>query len=110
MEAGHTKLCEVKSFLERDIDIWLSEELRVNPAFSRWFCQQVGLPADEIEHPAIRTRISVMGENGETDVEALFHLASGRTIALLIENKIEHSLTSDQVERYFDRGRCGIRY
>lgn len=102
--------CEVRSFAERDIDIWLSEELRVSPEFSGWFCQQAGLPADEIEHPAIRTRVSVMGENGETDVEALFRLKSGRIIALLIEDKIEHSLKADQIERYFDRGRYGVRY
>ena len=110
MQTDRIGLCEVRSFAERDIDIWLSEELRVNPVFSGWFCQQVGLPMDDIEHPAIRTRVSVMGENGETDVEALFRLKSGRSIALLIENKIEHSLNSDQVERYFDRGRYGVRY
>jgi hypothetical protein len=110
MQIGRLSFCEVRSFAERDIDIWLSEELRVNPTFSAWFCQQIGLPVDDIEHPAIRTRVSVMGENGETDVEALFRLKSGRIIAILIENKIEHSLKSDQVERYFDRGRYGVRY
>jgi hypothetical protein len=104
------RICEIISFAERDIDVWLAEELRVDPAFSGWFCRRVGLPVDDIEHPAIRTRISVMGENGETDVEALFRLKSGSILALLIEDKIEHSLTANQIARYFDRGRFGIRY
>ena len=102
--------CEVRSFAERDIDMWLSEELRVNSEFSRWFCQEANLPSDDIEQPAIRTRVSVMGENGETDVEALFRKKSGRIVALLVENKIEHSLSADQLARYYDRGHYGVRY
>lgn len=49
-----------------------------------------------------------MGENGETDVEAIFPIFDERTLALLIENKIEHVLTGDQLERYHARGRYGV--
>jgi hypothetical protein len=102
-------ICEVRSFAERDIDVWLAEELRVNSIFARWFAERANLPA-EIQTPAMRTRTSVASENGETDVEALFGTASGRKIGLLIENKIEHSVSADQIRRYFDRGLHGIKY
>jgi hypothetical protein len=61
----------------------------------------------EIHGPA-RTRISVMSENGETDVEAVFETMSGEKFALLIENKVRHSLSADQLQRYFRRGDHGI--
>ncbi len=50
-----------------------------------------------------------MSENGETDVEAIFLTFNGRRLALLVENKIEHSVTVDQLERYtkYERHRDG---
>jgi hypothetical protein len=50
-----------------------------------------------------------MSENGETDVEAIFETVSGEKIALLIENKVRHSISADQLQRYFRRGDHGIR-
>ncbi len=46
--------------------------------------------------PARRVQVSVAAEDGETDVQALFDLADNTTLAVLVENKIEHSITSDQ--------------
>lgn len=102
-------ICEVRSFAEKDIDVWLAEELRVNVDFARWFAEKCGAPSDVIV-PAERTRVGVMGENHETDVEAIFTLASGAgagKCALLIENKIRHSIGRDQLSRYARRGLCG---
>ncbi|MGY3695088.1 hypothetical protein ACVIGA_005168 [Bradyrhizobium sp. USDA 3240] len=98
-------LCEIRSFVERDIDVWLAEELRVNSAFAEWFCGKASTA--DIVFPA-RTRISVMSENGETDVEAVFETKSGDKFALLVENKVRHSLSADQLGRYFRRGDRGV--
>jgi hypothetical protein len=100
-------VCEVRSFAERDIDIWLAEELRVNNSFAQWFAEKCNCPADLI-YPAERTRIGVMGENNETDVEALFNRNNGSgKWALLIENKVQHSISRDQLDRYGQRGLYG---
>jgi hypothetical protein len=34
--------CDLTWFAERDIDVWLSEELRVNAAFADWFLKKIG--------------------------------------------------------------------
>lgn len=106
-DAESNAYCEIRSFVERDIDLWLAEELRVNGPFSVWFGSHAK-PPSELRGPAQRTRISVMGENGETDVEATFLTIDGRRLGLLVENKIEHLLTVDQLERYYARGRYGV--
>ena len=96
----------VSWFTERDIDLFLCEELFVNPSFARWFLSKVGLdPAADLT--CERTQPSVVVENGETDVEAIFQLGN-RKIALLIENKIDAAFQPDQLARYLARGRMGI--
>lgn len=102
-------VCEMRSFTERDIDVWLAEELRVNGAFARWFANRANLTSD-VMTPAHRTRVSVMSENGETDVEAIFLTRADRKCGLLVENKIEHSLSADQITRYYRRGAHGVTY
>jgi hypothetical protein len=104
-----TPVCEVRSYMERDADLWLCEELRVNAEFARWFAAQANI-GQELQVPAYRVRPSVMAENGETDVEAVFTTSQGLRVALLIENKIEHSLSADQLKRYRDRGQYGLTY
>ncbi len=103
----HSDFCEIRSFFERDIDIWLAEELRNNPTFGQWFVDQIGEKA-EATFPSKSVRVSVAAEDGETDVQALFDLVDGGTLAVLVENKIEHSITADQIRRYVDRARHGI--
>lgn len=100
------KACEISWFVERDIDIWLSEELRVNPAFASWFVARSGLPKEMI-FPASRTQPSVVDETGETDVEAIFRSPSNATFALLVENKITAGFQRDQLARYIRRGKIG---
>jgi hypothetical protein len=99
--------CDISWFAERDIDVWLAEELRVNPSFARWFLDKVGLPSS-VSVPAYWTRISVLDETGrETDVEALFRASNGSTAAVLVENKIKASFQPNQMEDYVDRGQRG---
>lgn len=99
--------CDISWFIERDIDIWLSEELRVNPAFARWFAARAGLPEQAL-FPATRTQPSVVDETGETDVEAIFGSQGNATFALLVENKITAGFQRDQIARYIRRGEIGV--
>ncbi|AMN39057.1 hypothetical protein [Rhodoplanes sp. Z2-YC6860] len=109
-DASTGPFCEIRGFVERDIDLWLAEELRVNDLFALWFCDHAR-PSSQLPCSAVlRTRVSVMTENGETDVEAIFLTSDGRKLALLVENKVEHSLTEDQLERYYARGRYGVNH
>ncbi len=43
--------CEIRSFVERDIDLWLAEELKVNAPFSLWFANHSN-PTSKIRVPA----------------------------------------------------------
>ena len=72
--------CDVIWFAERDIDLWLAEELRVNSAFASWFLEMIGNTCP-VSVPASRTRTSVLDEVWrETDVEALFSLPGKKKI------------------------------
>jgi hypothetical protein len=64
------------------------------------------LPGD-LDHRSIPSE-DTASENGETDVEAVFETKSGGRFAVLIENKVRHSLSADQLRRYFRRGEHGI--
>lgn len=97
---------DVAWFAERDIDLLIAEELRVNPAFARWWLDALRLDAD-LSVPATRTRVSVVDENGEVDVEALFSVRNG-IFALLVENKVNAEFQPDQMERYVRRGEAGL--
>jgi hypothetical protein len=99
--------CDVSWFAERDIDVWLAEELRTNAEFGSWFLHEAGFTEHAVV-PAYRTRVSVMDDAGrETDVEALFRASNGETKAVLVENKIKASFQPHQMEDYMDRGRRG---
>jgi hypothetical protein len=96
--------CDIHWFAERDIDVWLAEELRFNAGFARWFLDKLGLPSTT-SVPAYRTRVSVVeGTPRETDVEALFRTSDGETVAVLIEDKIKAGFQREQMEDYVKRG------
>lgn len=102
-------ICAVSWFDERDIDVLLAEELRINGDFSRWFLDQLQ-QSSRILTPAYQTRISVMDDAGrETDVEALFHISGGGIFAVLVEDKIKAGFQPNQMEDYLDRGERGRR-
>ena len=102
-------VCELTSFAERDIDVWLAEELRFNASFCRWFLEQVGVaPIPSL--PAYRCLVSVTDETGrEDDVQAFFRLPNGGTFALLVEDKIKAAFQPNQMEDYLERGHKGVR-
>jgi hypothetical protein len=98
-------MCCVSWFAERDIDVWLAEELRLNDVFSRWVLERVGAPAT-VNTPASECRISVV-QGRETDVEAVFERSDGGRFALLVEDKIKAAFQPNQMEDYFRRGEIG---
>jgi len=100
--------CKFRWFAERDIDVWLAEELGVNAVFASWFLNRIGI-LEPILTPTFSTRVSVV--NGrETDVEALFHTADGKIYGVLIEDKIAAGFQENQMENYLKRGESGIKY
>ncbi len=92
-------LCHITKFQERDIDLLLAEELRVNPAFANWFIQQVA-PEIPVETPAYRTRVSVVEDGSEADVIACFNRTDGGVHRIFIEDKITAPMMPEQLERY----------
>ena len=101
--------CDVTWFAERDIDVFLAEELRTNEYFCRWFLSKLAR-ADAVSAPAYRTRVSAPDDAGrETDVEALFRTLRGDIHAVFIENKIKAGFQPNQMEDYLDRAERGKR-
>jgi hypothetical protein len=97
--------CNVHWFAERDIDVLLAVELKVNPDFSRWFLDKIEAPSS-ILVPAVRTRVSIV-EDRETDVEALFHTSDGNNFVVLVEDKIKADFQYNQMEDYIKRAERG---
>jgi len=104
---NHNSTCSLHWFQERDIDMLLAEELRVNAAFSGWFLKGCA-PGLDLEHPAVETRVSVPENGSETDVLASFRRRDGGLHRVWIENKISAGLMPRQLERYQERGAADV--
>ena len=98
----NNEVCQIRSFQERDIDLLLAEELRVNPEFAAWFVRRVA-PDQKINVPAARTRVSVCRESSESDVVACFDRDDGGLHRVFIEDKIGAQMMPEQLERYLKR-------
>ena len=48
-------VCSIHKFVERDIDMLIAEELRVNPDFCEWIVSHFEIDA-QISFPAMHTR------------------------------------------------------
>lgn len=103
--ASHT--CGINKFLERDIDLLLAEELRVNPEFCKWIFSRFN-NSNQVSYPAVSSNISVVEDGSEADVIANFKSTTG-IYRLYIENKIDASLMPDQLERYFRRAKNDVK-
>jgi hypothetical protein len=105
---GYYEVCGINKFLERDIDMLVAEELRVNAEFGRWVMARFGTSA-ELVFPATTTNVSVVEDGSEADVVATFRTKSGLAHRLFIENKIDATLMPEQLERYVRRGDGEVR-
>jgi hypothetical protein len=94
--------CDVNRFEERDIDLLLAEELRVNQSFSEWFAHRAA-PELSLRTPAFRTRISVVQDGSESDVIACFRREDGGVHRVFVEDKITAKMMPEQLERYIRR-------
>jgi hypothetical protein len=87
---------------ERDLDLFILEELHSDNGFDDWFGKRIGLKSfrcREAEHSA---SAKSNAKWGETDILAFF--SDGvETVAVLIEDKIAAEFTERQAERYRER-------
>ncbi len=102
------EICGINKFVERDLDMFLAEELRVSPEFCQWVMSAFEIPF-ELNFPASNTNVLVVEDGSEADVLAIFQRADGKFHRLYVENKIDASLMPQQLERYLRRGNGDIR-
>ncbi len=67
---GHFEVCGINKFVERDIDMLVAEELRVNAAFCDWLMNEFGKSEDLIL-PALGTNVSVVEDGSEASLPRL---------------------------------------
>ena len=101
-------VCGIHRFVERDIDMLLAEELRVNAAFCKWVLSRFKIH-NELILPATHVNVSVAEDGSEADVIATFETVSGGKHRLYIENKIDAMLMPEQLERYVRRAEGDMR-
>lgn len=102
MPVDQENFCKISRFVERDIDLFVAEEICTNPKFSEWFVNQGGGGFD-CNHPAVSADISVVEDGSEADVSALFEDDDGNRYRLFVENKIAAQKMPEQLERYVRR-------
>ncbi len=107
MSIDHSIKCGISRFVERDIDLFVAEEICTNPAFSEWFIKQGG-GGFKCIHPALSADISVVEDGSEADVSALFEDDDGNLCRLFIENKIAAQRMPEQLERYVRRAKAEV--
>jgi hypothetical protein len=98
------------------LDLFLAEELAVDPDFVDWFVHQLGgdLPADRPVKRRVGLNVHEKGpelpedSHGETDVELVVSWGE-RTVPILIEDKLWAPFQPRQPQRYLARAesRCG---
>jgi hypothetical protein len=89
---------------ERDLDLFLLEELHSDARFVDWFGKQIGLENFQCREATHSVSAKANAKWGETDVLALFSNNS-ETVAVLIEDKIAAEFTDRQAERLSRTGR-----
>jgi hypothetical protein len=81
---------------ERDLDLLLAEEFAVNPTFAERFKALTKFGSE----PATVADFWVSKSNslGESDLIVVYQCDDGRRFALLIEDKVDANLQSNQAE------------
>lgn len=100
--------CGITRFQERDLDLLMAEELRVNPDFGRWVMAPFGLE-NALEFPATETTVSAVEDGTEIDVLARFARRDGGPHALMIEHKLDATERPEQLLRYRRRADNDLR-
>ena len=84
---------------ERDVDLFLLEELVASNHFQLWFLAAIGVDGSPSLVEAGR---SINTVTGESDLELTFQDSSG-AIKVLIENKVDTAFQPNQPQRYAER-------
>jgi hypothetical protein len=88
----------ISGVCERDMDLFLIEELSSDPGLLAWLFRHCGMDAPDFQRTRIRH--SSVGSNGESDVEIHSFSETGRRMELLIENKVGAAFQPLQAQRY----------
>ena len=91
----------IRGICEQDIDLLLLEEFVASVLFRRWFFKKVKIsPSAEL----LKAERSVWTITGESDLELTLSVG-GKTIKLLIENKVDAPVQPGQPDRYRERAK-----
>lgn len=90
---------QLRGVAERDVDLFLVEELVASPAFRAWFTSTLEIGAD---FELIAVERSALSSSGESDLDLVFESSASRTV-VLVENKIDAIMQPRQAERYQER-------
>jgi len=93
---------------ERDLDLFILEELYSDTGFASWLIEKLGLDGFAFETAEHSVSAKAEAKWGETDVLAFFTRGNER-IAVLIEDKISASFTDRQAHRYHERAQEIVR-
>jgi hypothetical protein len=91
----------ISGVCERDMDLFLIEELVADRDLLFWLFGHCGLNEPVLDTISF-THSAVFG-NGESDVEIRAALTDGRNAIILVENKVAASFQPRQAERYRER-------
>lgn len=92
---------------ERDLDLFLQEQLLSSPDFCQWFTRKLGL--DAINSVAESVKRGQTDQTGESDITATFRVGIGSIITVFVENKIKAMFQQDQYARYVRRAENAVR-
>lgn len=91
----------ISGVCERDMDLFLIEELVADCNLVAWLFKRCGL--EEPFQETLHFTHSAVGSNGESDVEIQARVTDGRNVIVLVENKVAASFQPRQAERYRER-------
>lgn len=97
---------ELRGVSERDIDLFLLQEVVASQPFRQWFLSQIDVPPTSDLTRAAR---SVATSTGESDLEFSLETGDGRTIRVLVENKVDATFQERQPERYAERAEAYVQ-
>lgn len=87
---------------ERDLDLFILEELHSNSGFDTWLAECIGLGGFKCREAEHSVSAKTNAKWGETDVLAIFSNGMEQ-VAVLIEDKIAADFTESQARRYHER-------
>ena len=90
---------QLRGVAERDVDLFLVEELVASPAFRAWFTSALDIGAG---FELVAVERSALSSSGESDLDLVFSSTASRVV-VLVENKIDAIMQPRQAERYQER-------